>query len=77
MTRSSSVSLAGRRTVAPEQLLALVVLTLVLVVWAVWAVIPTAPAPDYINGTFGASSQADYKTDLDRRLAPQRAVTRG
>ena len=77
MTRSQSAPLSGRKAAAPEQLLALVVLTLVFVVWALWTVLPAAPAPDYINGTFGASSQADYKTNLDRRLAPQRAVTRG
>jgi hypothetical protein len=77
MNRSPSVSLSGGRAASPEQLLALVVLTLVFVVWAVWTVLPAAPAPAYINGTFGASTQADYKTDLDRRLAPQRAVTRG
>ena len=69
---------SGRRAVGPPELLALAIITAVFAVWAVWTLLlPSGPESAYRTGTFGPASQADYKTDLDRRLAPQRAIGRG
>ena len=70
--------MAPTAAIGPRELLALATIVLVFAVWALWTVLqPVAPGPGYVNGSFGASSQADYKTDLDRRLAPQRSIGRG
>ena len=67
--------------IGPAELLTLAGIVLVFAAWALWTILLPSGADlrriDYVNGTFGASSQADYKTDLDRRLAPQRSMGRG
>ena len=74
----TATPLPRRRPAAPVDLIALAALTVAFVVWAVWTLLlPAALPAAHVNGTFGASSQADYTSDPDRRLAPQRAITRG
>ena len=60
------------------EVLGLVVVTAVFIGWALWTLLlPAQPGPTYLNGSFGTARQADYQSDLDRRLAPQRSIGRG
>lgn len=78
MARAPITATPVRPALSLWHLLLLAAVTLVFAVWAVWTVaLPAAAGPAYVNGSFGASGQADYKTNLDRRLAPQRSIGRG
>ena len=82
MARTRSVAAtgwaSGRRAVGLPELVALAIVTIVFAAWAAWTLLlPSGPDPAYRTGTFGPASHADYTTDLDRRLAPQRAIGRG
>ena len=79
-SRTRALRLSGRPHIGlgVAEVLTLVAVTAVFVGWAIWTLLlPAQPGPTYLNGSFGTARQADYQTDIDRRLAPQRSIGRG
>ncbi len=82
MSQSGHTIVAPRPVVRVWQLVLFGALVLILAVMALIATLRPdlnplgGSAPVYVNGSFGSDTRADYASSIDRRVAPQRSMSR-